>query len=392
MILEDYLTYTKHSESPESYHIWTYLSMVAGIVGKRCWLEFNYFNVFPNMYIVLVSLPGVGKKSTAIRIGEKCVLDSEAPVAITRDAITPQALIMELEAAFTIFDTPAGKKYGSSSLTVFSSELVTLIGGNVAMIEFLTDIYDSGKKWEYKTKGSGKFTINNPCLNVISCVTTDIFCNRIVKDAVSGGFISRSLMIYDPHIKVISPFAMPTAEELEARERVVNRFTELKNIYGQVHFTPEAKDYYEQWYHEEFSKLKKATQHIEFNSRKHIHVAKAAMLMAISELQLEIDVYTLKAAIELLRRVEHNMKFIYLSAGASKFSEVYLKILSALNTMDSITESEILAVFMKDLTLEEFTDQIEMLVRVGFITVGINGNDKVLRITNKGREIFADYN
>ena len=392
MILEDYLTYTKHSESPESYHIWTYLSMVAGIVGKRCWLEFNYFNVFPNMYIVLVSLPGVGKKSTAIRIGEKCVLDSEAPVAITRDAITPQALIMELEAAFTIFDTPAGKKYGSSSLTVFSSELVTLIGGNVAMIEFLTDIYDSGKKWEYKTKGSGKFTINNPCLNVISCVTTDIFCNRIVKDAVSGGFISRSLMIYDPHIKVISPFAMPTAEELEARERVVNRFTELKDIYGQVYFTPEAKDYYEQWYHEEFSKLKKATQHIEFNSRKHIHVAKAAMLMAISELQLEIDVYTLKAAIELLRRVEHNMKFIYLSAGASKFSEVYLKILSALNTMDSITESEILAVFMKDLTLEEFTDQIEMLVRVGFITVGINGNDKVLRITNKGREIFADYN
>jgi predicted transcriptional regulator len=391
MILEDYLAYTKHSESPESYHIWTFLSMISAVVGKRCWLEFNYFNVFPNMYIILVSLPGVGKKSTAIRIGEKCIVDSEADVAITRDAITPQALILELEAAFTLFDTPAGKKYGSSSLTVFSSELVTLIGGNVAMIEFLTDIYDSGKKWEYKTKGAGKFTINNPCLNVISCVTTDIFCNRISKDAVSGGFISRSLVIYDPQIKVISPFKMPTKDELAARANVVTRFSAIKDMYGEVKFTPEAKTYYEEWYQAEFSKLKKTTQHIEFNSRKHIHVAKTAMLLAISEMTLEIDVYTLKMAIELLKRVEHNMKFIYLSAGASKFSETYLKILSALNAVDHITEEEILAVFMKDLTLDEFTDQVEMLMRVGFITVGIDGDKRILKITPKGQEIFADY-
>lgn len=391
MILEDYLEYTKHSESPESYHVWTYLSMVSAIVGKRCWMEFNYFNVFPNMYIVLVSLPGVGKKSTAIRIGEKCLTDADVNVTITRDAITPQALIIELEEALSIFDTPGGKKYASSSLTVFSSELVTLIGGNVSMIEFLTDIYDSGKIWEYKTKGSGKFTITNPCLNVISCVTTDIFCNRIVKDAVSGGFISRSLMIYDPHIKVISPFAMPSSKELAARERVVERFQSIADIYGEVTFTKEAKDYFEEWYHTEFSKLKKTTQHIEFNSRKHIHVAKAAMLLAISELTLKIDVPILVAAIELLKRVEHNMRFIYLSAGASKFSEIYLKILSALNAVDNITEDEILTVFMKDLTLDEFTEQIEMLVRVGFITVGIDGSRKVLRITPKGKEIFADY-
>lgn len=391
MILEDYLKYTTHSESPDSYHIWTFLSMISATVGKRCWMEFNYYNVFPNMYIILISLPGVGKKSTAIRIGEKCVADSDANVIVTRDAITPQALIIELEAAFSIFDTPGGKKYGSSSLTVFSSELVTLIGGNTAMIEFLTDIYDSGKIWEYKTKGSGKFTISNPCLNVISCVTTDIFCNRIAKDAVSGGFISRSLVIYDPHIKVISPFVMPTEEELQARQKVVDRFTEVSEVYGEVTFTKEAKEYFEVWYHQEFSKLKKTTQHIEFNSRKHVHVSKAAMLLAISELTLEIDVPILKTAIELLRRVEHNMKFIYLSAGASKFSEIYLKILSALHAVDCITEDEILTVFMKDLTLDEFTDQIEMLVRVGFITVTVEGNHKVFKITPKGKEIFTDY-
>ena len=66
MILKEYLNYTSQSESPESYHIWVFLSMVAAIIGKKTWIKFNYFNTYPNMYVILVSLPGVGKKKRKI--------------------------------------------------------------------------------------------------------------------------------------------------------------------------------------------------------------------------------------------------------------------------------------------------------------------------------------
>ena len=174
-MINNYLKFTEFSESPQAYHKWTYLSMVSGIVGKKCWINFNYFTVYPNLYIILVSLPGEGKKSTALRIGHKMVQDSDAEVIVTMDSLTPQALMIELEESYRIFTTPNNKTFGSSSMTLFSSELVTLLGGGAGMVEFLTDIYDSAKSWEYKTKNKGKLTIKSPCLNVISCVTTEVF-------------------------------------------------------------------------------------------------------------------------------------------------------------------------------------------------------------------------
>ena len=148
MILQEYLNYTRESESPESYHIWVFLSMVAAIIGKRAWIRFNYFNTYPNMYVILVSLPG-RKKSTAMRIGRQLVEEAETPARITYDAITREALIGELENCFTIYEIDEKRKYGSSPLTAIASELVILLSGGGPMVEFLTDIYDSDKQWKY---------------------------------------------------------------------------------------------------------------------------------------------------------------------------------------------------------------------------------------------------
>ena len=148
MILQEYLNYTKNSESPESYHIWVFLSMVAAVVGKKTWLRCNYFTIYPNMYIILVSLPGVGKKSTAMRIGRQLVEESEAKVRLAYDAITREALIGEMEESLYVHEITETKKYMSSPLTAIASELVTLLSAGPTMVEFLTDIYDSDKYGE----------------------------------------------------------------------------------------------------------------------------------------------------------------------------------------------------------------------------------------------------
>lgn len=391
MILQDYLDFTNNSEAPESYHIWVFLSMVAAALGKKTWIKCNYFTVFPNLYVILISLPGVGKKSTAMRMGRQIIEDAEIPVNITFDAITPQALIGEMEQAACIFERPDGKKYMSSPLTAIASELVTLLNGGATMVEFLTDIYDSDKQWKYKTKGSGENIISNPCLNIISGVTTVSFCSRIIKDAVAGGFISRSIIIYDNDIRVESPFSMPTAKQMTARSRVVRRFEEIAQICGETTFDPKARNFFEKWYIEEMSSIQHRTSYLEFHSRKHVHVLKCAMLLAASELSSVITVDYLEAAIELMRRVEHNMKFVYMSAGANQHGDIFIKILSCLNEMEEVDYKDLLAVFMRDISQDEFEEQLRTLSTIQYIedltTTGKN-RSRVIKITDKGREIF----
>jgi len=395
MILQEYLHYTQNSESPESYHIWVFLSMIAAIVGKKTWLRCNYFTVYPNMYIILVSLPGVGKKSTAMRIGREVVMESDAKVQITFDAITREALIGEMEASFYIFETPNGKRYGSSPVTAIASELITLLSSGPTMVEFLTDIYDSDKLWRYKTKNKGENAIMNPCLNVISGVTTATFCSRIIKDAVAGGFISRSVIIYDNETRIESPFSLPNEAQLKSRQKVVDRFVEVSQMYGEVIFSKEAKEYFEKWYIEEMQSARHKTAFTEFHSRKHTHVLKTAMLLSLSELTLEISVLCLKAAIELVNRVEHNMKFIYMSAGANRHGDIYIKILSALYIGDTVEYSELLNIFLRDIDEEEFLKQLNTLQSAKYIQIVTDMTAKpvkrVVKITQKGKEMFKAY-
>jgi len=396
MILNEYLNYTKESESPESYHIWVFLSMVAAIIGKRAWIKFNYFNVFPNMYVILVSLPGVGKKSTAMRIGRQMVEEAETTAKITFDSITREALIGELENSFSIFETPEEKKYGSSPLTAIASELVILLSGGGPMVEFLTDVYDSDKQWRYKTKNMGENIIQNPCLNIISGVTTDNFCNRIIKDAVASGFISRSVIIYDNDVKIESPFHMPSQGQLDSRQKVVERFAEIGNLYGEVTFTPSAKKMFEEWYTKEFNELHRRATNMEFQSRKHIHVVKCAMLLAISELELVITETHLGAAIELLKRVEANMKFVYMSAGANLHADLYLRILSAIKSVEYVEYHELLQFFMKDVDEEDFLKIVQTMQSAKYIEQVSSTDDKgknirKIQITQTGRKIFERY-
>jgi hypothetical protein len=302
--------------------------------------------------------------------------------------------MIELEESYRLIETPNKKMFGSSSLTVFSSELVTLLNGGVGMIEFLTDIYDSGSSFDYKTKGSGKLEIKSPCLNVMGCVTTDIFSKKILQDAVSGGFISRSIVVFGNKKAKISPFKFPPLDAVEARQRVIDRLSKVKDLYGEVVFTNEAKEFFEEWYmnYDGDGSATKVSNAIEFNSRKDANVAKTAMLLALSDLTTIIAVQHVKTAISMLDEVEHYMRLVYMSAGAAQHTEISLKILSSINAYGEVDEVDILTLFLGDTSLEEFQERIELMIRVNYITIGVtDDNKRVFQITPKGQELFMNY-
>ena len=83
--VDGFVEYTGKSESPEVYRKWTALSMLGGALQRKCRLNWGLFDLYPNMYVVLVGPSGVGKTG-AMSPGKKMLRELDVP--ISADAAT----------------------------------------------------------------------------------------------------------------------------------------------------------------------------------------------------------------------------------------------------------------------------------------------------------------
>jgi len=389
----DYLHYTDTTASPQSYHTWVFLSLISSILGKKAWVKFGYFNIFPNLYVILASQPGVGRKSTAIDIGMSVLRDSKAQVCFSNDNQSSQALMLEMQGAERLYEYEHKKFFKHSSLTVIADELVSLLSQGAPMVDFLTTIYSKDKDFEYKTKNSGNLKIMNPCLGILAGCTTDTLNHRVMKDATAGGLISRCDIIYDNNIRTTSMFDELEPSQYKARENVVNRLSQVADLYGEFTFTPEAKKRFKEFEMDEAEKMKRNSANAEFRSRKPTKTIKVAMLLAASELLMTIDEQTVEIAIEVMNRVEHNMRFIYMAAGNNKNANTHTKILTMLHAVDEpISVDDLVEYLMGDATQEEIEEACAMLIKVKYIDVKnvVNkdgSGNQIISLTKKGKEV-----
>jgi hypothetical protein len=167
--IESYVKYNEETESATVYHRWTALSVIAAALRKKVHLSLGRINVYPNLYVVFVGEPGGPRKSQAITFGTKR-LEKLVDVVVCADAITPQAMIQDLEEAVREQQMPDGSGFKHSSLTVTSKEFETFMGQkteNAKMIIALTDLFDAQEiPWKYRTKNCGSNVIPSVFLPV----------------------------------------------------------------------------------------------------------------------------------------------------------------------------------------------------------------------------------
>ena len=62
--LKAYMEYAGYGEAPKYMHFWTGVSVIAGALRRKVWIDEIYFKWYPNFYIIFVAPPGVVSKST----------------------------------------------------------------------------------------------------------------------------------------------------------------------------------------------------------------------------------------------------------------------------------------------------------------------------------------
>ena len=139
--LDSYLEYTDNTESPISYHTWCGLSVIAGALQRKVYLQWGLAEtIYPNLYVVLIGTSGRTRKGTAIGIAKSMLKDLPGISVVPESSSGRQAMIAAMKRANANFQDPIdGKIKFHCSVTAFSEELSVFLGqGDIAYLSNLT--------------------------------------------------------------------------------------------------------------------------------------------------------------------------------------------------------------------------------------------------------------
>ena len=288
-IIDEYLRYTAGQESPELFHVWVMLVMIASVLERKVFINRAYYKIYPNLYVILVAGTAKCHKSVSINMGINGILPKlKDPPKVFAQKITNERLIQFLSNQADVeSDVVEDRIKFTASGLIAATELSTFLGRTAmdsGIITTLTDLYDSPDEWRYETKTAGTNVLTNTCINMIGASTGKWLRNAIPSEAVGGGFISRSIFVYQDQPKRLIPFPEDEIPDdiNKMRKRIVNDLDHISKLEGKMGLTDAAKDWYTEWYEKD---ALRTSQHHESNffTRWSESILKVAMILSVSE-------------------------------------------------------------------------------------------------------------
>lgn len=317
-----YLEYTQYSEAPTKFHFWTSVSVVAGALRRKVWIDQKYFRWIPNFYIFFVSPPGVVAKSTTVDVGMS-LLHEVPGIKFGPTSMTWQYLTKALTESVEQLELPPdGELMPMSALTVVASELGSLFDfTNREMIDVFVDLWDGRVgTWHRGTKTQGEDKIANPYLNIIGCTTPAWVRDNFSRYLLGQGFTSRSIFIFGSQKRHLVAYPSDAFEQnkglAEMRMKLLQDLEAISMLLGEYKLDAGAKKWGIDWYKTHYEKYLKSDPNDEgmtsFLARKQTQLHKLAMIMSASRRnELIITEKEMDAANVMLTAVEGELPEIF---------------------------------------------------------------------------------
>jgi hypothetical protein len=373
--LDSYLDYTENTESPENYHIWCGISVLAAAMRRKVWLNMGHFEIYPNMYIVLVGPPGC-RKNAAINIAIK-LLQNIPEIKYSADAITREALIQVMNEAQTDDVLLNGKAYIHSSLTIISKELSVFVGTkNMDLLTLLTDLYDPHDKWVYRTKGKGINEIIGVWLNLLGGTTPAWLMGSIPMDAIGGGFTSRIIFVVEERSRKRVAFPFLTEADKLLQIKLLHDLGEIAMLRGEFKLTPEARDWFIAWYEPPVNELEIDLRFQGYYERRHVHLLKTAMIISASfSDDMVVKESHLKLALQSIEQIEGRMVNAFGSTGRSTAAADTGDVLNIIvKHRKGISRTDLIRKVWRDVSYGDLDNILKSLEEMGYVKKDLTGN------------------
>lgn len=371
--LKEYMEFTENLEGCARFRFFSACCILGALINNKVWISRGNKDLlhplYANMWIILVSPPGRGTKTSTINFAVNLLQQATDQTRILSDKITPESLLKNLS-------EPAGDRKDAVGL-IKAPEMSVLFGKqtyNQSMVSLITDLYDSRPEWINETIGRGKNVLLNNCISIIAGTTPDWMQTRLPEDAFGGGFMSRFILVEMPD-DYLKSIPWPEKNKDYDYEKLVNILSDYNNLYGEMQWSNEAKNLYI----EHYKQLQPTgdSQQDAYLVRYPEHVIRLAMLLALSEKRkiLNYNDYDLSRKIidfilePALKRVEKLEATPYITLA----NEIYDIICYNKN----ISQKQLYRKIHKKLQYDkQFDELINALLKGDYITRTIEANPK----------------
>ena len=375
--LDTYMAYTQQAEAPDSYHLWSAISAVAACLQRKVWLNWGFFNVYPNLYIILVGPPGT-RKNTAIDIAMDLIQDIKT-VHFSADCTTGPSLVEAIKESEAILIFDDGKKMTHCSITVVSKEFKLFLKADINMSTWLTDLFDSRKIWTYRTKNKGTYPVEGVWLNLIGGVTPSWFSHSMAHEAIGEGFTSRILFIVEEAPRKLTAHPRLTPIEFRMQEDLIHDLNIIHSMKGEFRLDAEADEWFTQWYeHPKDNPLRLDDRFSGYFARKHIHLLKTAIVVSacISNSQI-ITLLNMEHALDLIESTENRMVDAFGAAGRSIMSADIDDVMKLLKKYERLSREQILSQIWRDVSPLNVDHVFKTLQEMKLVEIEPDGKGKI---------------
>lgn len=249
-----FLLHTEGNTSPALFRLWSAISLVGGALERRVWIKNGARIAYPNLFVLLVAPPGVGKfiiEEVRDLWSETTQPSSLIPAFhVAPDSMTKASLIDALAKAKRTFLGTKGVPFTYHSLLVAAEEFSVLLPAyDMEYIGVLNSIWSNKHKHE-ETRRHGpnkETTIDNPTLNLIGGAQPAWLSALFPEEAWSTGLARRLVMIYSTETPHRSLFYDP-GTDADLRQKVLDILGEMSDLWGAMKWEQSAMDEIDKWY------------------------------------------------------------------------------------------------------------------------------------------------
>lgn len=255
--ISQFMLFTEGTRSPELFRLWSAISLIAGALEQRVWIENGDDIAYANLYVLLVAPPGVGKD--IIERVRDLWMETTAPnrlepsLHVAPDNMTKAALVDHIEKSKRIFTPESGKAppLVYHSLSVAAEEFsVFLPAYDMEFIGVLNTFWGKKKIHIEERRFNKKDTrIDRPQLNILGGIQPSYMASLFPEEAWNTGLARRLMMIYStdtPHRGLFQKSSTPKG----LRDDLLAALGEMSMAYGPMKWEEEAMLTLDRWHME----------------------------------------------------------------------------------------------------------------------------------------------
>jgi hypothetical protein len=300
----DYMVYTDRQESPGSFHFWTGITILSACLQRRVWVCKGIYNVYPNLFTILVAPSGRCRKTRAMSLGVE-LIDGFDWLNLIADKTSPEAMLEALMVGTKTMSEEVKGMHGpavDSTGFITIPELAVFLGKenyNSGMTNLLTDLYDCRDSFRYITRNSRPVVLRNIALQMLGCTTPDWFGSALPTNAFGGGFMSRFVFVVKKQRDRSITF--PESPPPDMKHNLKKLLLQIRaRVHGKITFSPAAFKWFDEWYKSTELEMIDDINLMGFVERKPDTILKVATLLAASEMTTELSQPTLERALHIV--------------------------------------------------------------------------------------------